>query len=67
MSEDVDVLAERRVVVAKALAEYFLPYQDNFAVGDLDGTVFRYIDIGEVDMLELADLALDALDEAGFA
>lgn len=49
--------------VARALVQLLLPYQSNYAVGDLDGTTFSYIDIGEQDMAEFAEAAIEAMRE----
>ena len=47
--------------VALAMAQCLLPYQADASVGDLEGTTLTYVDVGPLDMAELARAAIEAL------
>jgi hypothetical protein len=48
---------------ALAMAQLLLPEQETAAVGELEGTKFRYIDVDDVDLAVFARAAIAALRE----
>jgi hypothetical protein len=49
--------------VARKMGAVLLPQQEHYAVGDLNGTVFSYVDVQELDMADLARAAIEAMRE----